>query len=234
MTPYVISVLVLYLAIYSFVGWILEVLYVLATTQKLENRGFLTGPFLPIYGVGAVLLILLVLPYLTNPFLVFLGTVVIASVLEFFTHLALDKIFHITLWDYSDKPFNLHGRICLQNSLLFGVLGLLLLYVLHPLVTALIDLLSHTAALSIASALLAIIVVDAANSFFSLAKVRPEIDRLRGKLSEVHGQIEADARTHAATRSARRRAFDVAHAGTVARLSRAFPKAHFASTSSRA
>ena len=226
MAVYEISVLVLYLAIYSFLGWIVEVLYVFATTQKLENRGFLTGPFLPIYGVGAVLLVLLVLPYVKNPFLVFLASFVITTVLEFVTHLALDKIFHIRLWDYSDKPVNIHGRVCLQNSLMFGVLGLLLIYVLHPLASGLIALLPQPVAIAVASVLLGILLVDAANSFLSLAKVKPELDKVKGSLAQVHAKIEADAVAAAAKEQARRSAFDAAHAHTVARLDRIFPQAH--------
>jgi uncharacterized membrane protein len=231
MAVYDVSVLVLYLAIYSFLGWIVEVAYVFVTTQKLENRGFLTGPFLPIYGVGAVLLVLLVIPYVKNPFLVFLASFVITTALEFVTHLALDKIFHIRLWDYSDKPFNIRGRVCLQNSLMFGVLGLLLIYVLHPLATVLVKLLSQPAAISVASVLLGILLVDAANSFLSLAKVRPELDKMKGSLAQVHDKIEADARAEAAKREARRSALQSTHAWTVSRLTRNFPKARSTVTS---
>ena len=225
MVVYEISVLVLYLAIYSFLGWIVEVAFVFVTTQKLENRGFLTGPFLPIYGVGAVLLVLLVLPYVKNPFLVFLASFIITTALEFVTHLALDKIFHIRLWDYSDKPFNIRGRVCLQNSLLFGVLGLLLIYVLHPFASGLIAMLAQPAAIAVAGVLLGILLVDAANSFLSLAKVRPELDKVKGSLAQVHAKIEADAVHEAAKREAKKSAFDSAHAFTVARLNRIFPKA---------
>jgi uncharacterized membrane protein len=228
---YEISVLVLYLAIYSFLGWIVEVGYVFATTQKLENRGFLTGPFLPIYGVGAVLLVLLVLPYVKNPFLVFLASFLITTALEFVTHLALDKIFHIRLWDYSDKPFNIRGRVCLQNSLLFGVLGLLLIYVLHPFASGLIALLPQPAAIAVASSLLGILVIDGANSLLSLGKVRPELDKMKGSLAQVHAKIEADARARAAKDAARRSAFESDHAFTIARLTRNFPRARSAASS---
>lgn len=231
MGVYEVSVLVLYLAIYSFIGWVVEVLFVFTTSQKLENRGFLTGPFLPIYGTGAVLLLVLVLPFVKNPFLVFVASVVITSALEFLTHLALDKIFHIKLWDYSNKPFNLHGRICLQNSLLFGVLGLLLIYVLQPFVMTIVKALSPTAAISLASVLLAILVIDSANSFFSLAKIRPAMDRVKGRMSQVHDEIEADARKQAAKRTERRSAVERAHAHTVSRLNRAFPRAHSSKSS---
>jgi uncharacterized membrane protein len=223
---YSFSIFLLYLAIYSFLGWIAEVAYVFIKSRHLQNRGFLTGPFLPIYGVGAIALVLVVLPYVANPFLVFLASVVVTSAIEFFTHLVLDKLFHITLWDYSDRRFNLQGRICLENSLLFGGLGLLLLYVLHPLAQTLIGALPQTVAIAIAWALFGIIVVDTANSVRSLAKVRPVLDQLEGSLAEVHTHIEQNAEHRYEERETRRSVADATHAGTVGRLSRAFPHAH--------
>ncbi len=222
---YAFSLFLLYLALYSFLGWIAEVLYVFATTRHLQNRGFLTGPFLPIYGFGAILLLLLVYPYVNNPFLVFLASVVITSALEFFTHLVLDKLFHIKLWDYSGRPFNLQGRICLQNSLAFGGLGLLLLYVIHPVSAMLLGSLPQTAAIAIAWSLLGILAVDSANSIRSLAKVRPVLDEVKGTLDEAHAKIEQTAEQRYEARNEKRSASDAAHSGTLARLGRAFPHA---------
>ena len=222
---YGFSVFLLYLAVYSFLGWIAEVVYVFATTRHLQNRGFLTSPFLPIYGVGAILLILAVLPYVDNPFVVFIACVVITSALEFFTHLVLDKVFHIKLWDYSNRPFNLQGRICLQNSLLFGGLGLLLLYVIHPVASMILGDLPHSAAIAIAFTLFGIIVVDTANSVRSLAKVRPVLDKLEGTLGEAHAHIEQDAEQHYEQREARKSVADATHSSTIGRLAKAFPHA---------
>jgi uncharacterized membrane protein len=147
---YTFSLFLLFLACYGFLGWVAEVLYVFATSRphRLQNRGFLAGPFLPIYGIGAIALLLLVYPYVGNPFLAFVASVAITSTLEFVTHLVLDKLFHIKLWDYSSRPFNLRGRICLQNSLLFGVLALLLIYVIHPTLSAFLDGLPATVAIA--------------------------------------------------------------------------------------
>jgi uncharacterized membrane protein len=222
---YDFSLVLLYLAFYSFLGWIAEVLFVFVTTRHLQNRGFLTGPFVPIYGFGALALIYLVSPYVTNPFLVFVASVVVSSLLEYLTHLALDKIFHIKLWDYSDKRFNLHGRICLENSLLFGMLGLLLLYVLHPFFTSLVGRIPHEIAIAVAFTLVGILVVDAGNSFRSLAKVRPVLDELHGTLAEAHNRAEQRANELHADIELRREAGDAAHRSTLGRLARAFPHA---------
>jgi len=222
---YEFSLIFLFLVFYSFVGWIAEVVFVFATERHLENRGFLTGPFVPIYGFGALAMIYFVSPYIKNPFLVFIASVVIASVLEYFTHLALDKIFHIKLWDYRNKRFNLHGRICLENSLLFGMLGLFLLYVLHPFVTSILTRIPHDVTIAIGWALFGILVVDAANSFRSLAKVRPVLDEVHGTLEQAHDRIEKRANDIHASVEARRAAGDALHRSTVGRLARHFPNA---------
>jgi uncharacterized membrane protein len=219
---YEFSTVLLFLAAYSFLGWVAEVLFVLFTSHVLQNRGFLTGPFVPIYGVGALLLIYVVDPYIDNPFLVFAASLAITSALEFFTHLALDKIFHVRLWDYSDKPHNLQGRICLQNSLLFGVLGLLLLYVIHPAFTTLIDGMPHEVAIAVAFLLLGILVIDAANSIRTLAKVKPVLDEMKGTLAEAHARVETASVRVTDDVAAER---DRLHAGTLGRLSAAFPHA---------
>jgi uncharacterized membrane protein len=224
-TLYAVSLVLLYLACYSFLGWIVEVVWVFAKSQHLENRGFLTGPFLPIDGIGAIVLILFVEPYVRNPFLVFVASVVVTSTIEYVSSLLLDKVFHISLWDYSDRRFNLHGRICLENSLGFGTLGLLLIYVLQPLISGWLKALPEAAAIAIAFALFGILVVDSANSIRSLAKVRPVLDELHGTLAEAHTEIEARAvRAHEAGEE-RKVARASASGVTLGRLARIFPRA---------
>jgi len=226
MAIYVLGVLVFYLAIFSFTGWIAEVIFIFATTQQLENRGFLTGPVLPIYGVGGILLISFVQPYVHNPLLAFLASILITSALEYVTHLFLDKVFHIQLWDYSKVRFNLRGRICLRNSLLFGLLSLLLIYVLFPLVTSVIGALPAVAAIAIASVLLGVLLVDTTNAFIGLAKIRPIVDRIRGNLSEIHARIEEEALDFIEARTKRQTTLIRAQGKTIVRLSRAYPNAH--------
>jgi uncharacterized membrane protein len=222
---YAVSLVLLYVAVYSFIGWIVEVLWVFAKTQHLENRGFLTGPFLPIYGIGAILLILFVEPYVKNPFLVFVASVVVTSAVEYLSSLILDKLFHISLWDYHDHRFNLNGRICLENSLGFGALGLLLIYVLDPWISGGLKALPVDAAIAIAWALIGILVVDSANSIRSLAKVRPVLDELHGTLAEAHTEIEQRAARMHETRTEQEAARRSASRSTLGRLARIFPRA---------
>lgn len=118
--------------IYSFVGWVLEVIYTLFTDKKLTNRGFFIGPYCPIYGVGALLVVVFLSKFQQHPFALFILAVVICSVLEYCTSYVMEKIFKIRWWDYSNNKFNINGRICLETMIPFGVIACLLIYVINP------------------------------------------------------------------------------------------------------
>lgn len=131
--------IILYLAIYSFLGWCCECIYCSVGNGKLINRGFLYGPFCPIYGFGALAIIYFLQFVPQHVTYIFLGGMVITSTLEYITSWAMEKIFRTSWWDYSEKRFNLNGRICLLNSTLFGILCLVLSYDLHPKVSSIFE-----------------------------------------------------------------------------------------------
>ena len=107
--------------IYSFLGWCVEVAFVAVTTGKVVDRGFLNGPVCPIYGCGMVGVLIILLPVKNNVWLLFLGGMIICSTVELFGGWILDKIFHMRWWDYSEKPFNIGGYICLPFSIMWGI-----------------------------------------------------------------------------------------------------------------
>lgn len=135
---YSFSQLVYFFTIYSFLGWVIEVIYALADTKKFINRGFLFGPFCPIYGFGVVSLITLLQPFSFHPIILFFGVALITSIIEYFTGFILDKIFQSHWWDYSQEKFNLNGYICLRFSLYWGIFGTFLFYFIHPRIQDLI------------------------------------------------------------------------------------------------
>lgn len=118
--------------IYSFAGWIMETLWVSWCNKRLVDRGFLIGPYCPIYGFGALLIVLLLNKLSFNPILVFLMTVFVCGALEYFASWIMEKIFKARWWDYSNVKFNLKGRICLKNLIAFGIMGLAVIYVINP------------------------------------------------------------------------------------------------------
>ena len=119
--------------IYSFAGWCIEVCYAAFTRRQFVNRGFVNSPLCPVYGFSAVLFAVF-LPELTSrPFFLFLGGLLLASLVEYATGMAMEKIFRKKLWDYSDIRFNLGGYVCARYSLLWGLLAVVTMLFLNPL-----------------------------------------------------------------------------------------------------
>ncbi len=131
-----------YFIIYSFLGWVLEVVYHAVGQGIIVNRGFLNGPVCPIYGIGVILIFTLAeLVYedgveATNTLVLFAGGLFFATVVELIGGYALDKLFHARWWDYSGEPFNLHGYICLKFSILWGLAIVFVVRVMHPFIAA--------------------------------------------------------------------------------------------------
>ena len=120
--------------VYAFLGWCTEVAFAAVKTGKFVNRGFLNGPLCPIYGVGVVLVVLLLMPVHQNLVLLYVASTVLVTVLEGLTGFFMDKIFHHKWWDYTDQPLNIGGYVCLPFSLVWGVCCVLIVRVIHPVV----------------------------------------------------------------------------------------------------
>ena len=136
---FTLNQLFFYFIIYSVMGWIMETILCSYNEKKFVNRGYLSGPYCPIYGVGMCLIILTLSSYQDRLTDLFLGGILVASTLEYFTGWLMEKLFHTKWWDYSDKKFNLHGRICLQISLAWGVLSLVIIKVVQPFVNQFVN-----------------------------------------------------------------------------------------------
>lgn len=157
--------------VYAFIGWVLEVVFTLFKDKTLVNRGFLMGPYCPIYGYGCILIILLLKRYLNDWIVLFIMSMVICSVLEYVTSYGMEKLFKARWWDYSDRKFNINGRICLETLIPFGVLGCLLMYVINPFITGVIMSLPSVTINVIAYVLLVIYIVDNIISFSIITKI---------------------------------------------------------------
>lgn len=130
--------------LYSFLGWCLEVLCKLISDHKFINRGFLIGPYCPIYGTGAIIMIFLLKKYLDDPITLWIMIILCCSILEYFVSFILEKIFHARWWDYSTNKFNINGRICLETMIPFSIFGLFILYKCNPFFLNLINAIPHT------------------------------------------------------------------------------------------
>ena len=128
---------IIYFMIYACLGWLCEVVYCSIINKKFINRGFLILPICPIYGFGGLFVILLLnwLKQYTLGFL-YIGLLgcVITTIVEYLTSYIMEKIFKMRWWDYSNKKYNINGRVCLLNSILFMILSLVIIYVIHPII----------------------------------------------------------------------------------------------------
>ncbi len=129
--------------IYSFLGWIVEIIDIYILYGKVVNRGFLIGPYCPIYGVGALIITFTLTEYKENLFILFVMAMFFCVVLEYFTSYVMEKIFKTRWWDYSDRRFNLNGRVSLFESIGFGILGVIIIYVLNPMFLKLLSNAPH-------------------------------------------------------------------------------------------
>ena len=128
--------------IYSIAGWLMEVTCKLIEYKKFVNRGFLIGPYCPIYGAGALLITLLLSRFSSNWIILFITTIVLCGLLEYFTSYFMEKVFRARWWDYSKRKFNINGRVCLGTLIPFGIFGLIIMYVTNPLIIKFFNILN--------------------------------------------------------------------------------------------
>ena len=187
------AVLFLLLIWYSFLGWCGEMIYCSIGQGKLcEKRGFLNGPLCPIYGHGALLVLVVLGQRWNNPISTFLIGMVLTSTVEYLTSYLMEKLFHMRWWDYSHHHFQLNGRICLLNSTLFGLACLVLRYVVHPRVMEpILWLFDHGLAVPLALALFALYVTDIVLSVRSAIQIGNRLEKLHAIYDELTEKLEA-------------------------------------------
>lgn len=167
----------LYFLIYAGLGWIMEVICQWITEKKWINRGFLLGPICPIYGYGVLGMIFLIGKDTTDFLEVFLKAIFICSILEYFTSYIMEKLFQARWWDYSEKKFNINGRVCLETMLPFGILGSLIIYIVHPNIVKLVSLIPKNVQLILATILFVLFLIDNLISFNVMSKIKNEITK---------------------------------------------------------
>lgn len=195
-----------YFLVYSFLGWCTEVAYQAVKRGQIINRGFLNGPVCPIYGFG-VLAVFRMLEaagkgdlHVQNAFMVFIFGVVLATAIELFGGWALDKLFHARWWDYSDQPFNLHGYICLEFSIIWGLGILLVVRGVNPAVTHALSLVPERVGWVLIVIFMAVFVADIIISVLvmtGLNKRMAEIDEMREKMRVVSNDLSEKIGTRA-------------------------------------
>ncbi len=178
--------------VYAFLGWCTEVSYAALQTGKFVNRGFLNGPVCPIYGFGVVIILACLTPLKQHFILLFLGSVVLTSLLELVTGFVLEKLFHQRWWDYSDDPFNIGGYICLKFSIAWGLACLFVVDILHPTIQWVIALVPRGLGWVLLGVFAACMAVDLAATVSTIAKLNRKlehIDQLAGRIREASNEF---------------------------------------------
>lgn len=174
----------LFIYIYSFMGWTIEVIATFINDRKFVNRGFLIGPYCPIYGHAALLLYLCFSSHFDNLLFIFALSLILGSLLEYVTSYLMEKIFKARWWDYSKKPFNLNGRISLETSFLFGVLGVVIASIINPLVLKLLDFIPNNYIYILGFILLSSYITDIIISLNVLSKISQSFTSVRKDYTE--------------------------------------------------
>ena len=140
LVPYSWFQILWYFYIYGFLGWCSEVAFAAVAHGKFVNRGFVNGPICSIYGFGVMSVLLVLGPLKSSFWLLFGGSVLFTSAIEYLTGWVLEKVFHDKWWDYSKRPLNIKGYVCLEFSVLWGLACVFVVDVFQPLVAKVVDL----------------------------------------------------------------------------------------------
>ncbi len=188
-----------YFYIYCFLGWIWESCYVSVHEKKLVNRGFLKGPLLPIYGSGALCILLVTLPIRDNYWLMALVGMGAAAVLEYATGAVMETLFKVRYWDYTKEFLNLSGYICLKSTLCWGVMTFLVIYGIHPLVADAVKEIPENILETIDLVVTALAGADFATSFkaaidfrnvlIRAERIKEELKNIQARLDDIEQQL---------------------------------------------
>lgn len=179
--------------LYSFAGWCWEVALSFAKHRRFVNRGFLTGPILPIYGFGALTVLLSCMPVKDNIALVALLGMTVATVLELVTGAAMEALFHVRYWDYSDARFNFHGYICLKSTLVWAAFSALIVCWIHPAVRSVVQRVPQLLAAVLASSFTAFTLIDtivAVRRALDLRALLESMERYAKELEALHSSLD--------------------------------------------
>lgn len=184
-----IKLYILIFFIYACSGWIMESLSISIQNKKIVNRGFLAGPICPIYGHGVVLISILLRKYQDDIIITFFMSMIICGVLEYFTSYFMEKIFNARWWDYSDKKFNINGRVCLENLILFGIASCLIVYITNPFIIEKINLLSDKIQTVIIAILLVIHLADNIVSYRIIINLKQVSNEVKDNTIEISEKV---------------------------------------------
>ena len=158
--------------------------------KKLINTGFLRGPFCPIYGIGAVIMILFLKNFSNNLILLFFISIIVFTIWEYLVGVLLEKLFHTKYWDYSDNKFNFQGRICLMNSIFWGILGVVFIQYIHPFIESIIEKVDIRLLTFIYSIIGIVMLIDAITSIIKVKNIKVTLEKIEELNKEIKEKLK--------------------------------------------
>ena len=183
---------IIYFITYSFLGWIMESIFRSICEKKIINTGFLKGPFCPIYGVGAIIMLLFLKKFADNLAVLFIVSVVVLTIWEYLVGVLLEKLFHTKYWDYSKNKFNFQGRICLTNSIFWGILGVVFVKYIHPAIENLIEKIDIRILIFVYSILGIVILVDMITSIIKVKNIKITLEKIEKLNNEIREKLKEE------------------------------------------
>lgn len=178
---------------YCFFGWVFESTYVSIKSRHFVNRGFMRGPFLPIYGSGAIMMLVVSMPFQDNLILTYLAGCVGATLLELVTGMTMEALFKVRYWDYSNQKFNYKGHICLSSTIAWGFLTIFMTQFLHKGVEKLVLSIPYNILTILTVVLSVYIVADFTLSFkaaMDLRDVLIGLDKARVEMEKIQKRLD--------------------------------------------
>ena len=172
--------------IYAFVGWCTEVGYAAVNRGIFVNRGFLNGPYCPIYGCGVLIVVAVLTPLKENLVILFIGSFLLTSVLEFITGFLLEKFFDNKWWDYSNLPFNIKGYVCLKFSIYWGLACTFIMDILHPMIYKFITIIPHILGIVFISIFVGVFMVDVVITVSTILKLNQRLKAMDEIAKRIH------------------------------------------------
>lgn len=185
-----IKIYILIFFIYAFAGWVMETTSISIRNKKFVNRGFLIGPVCPIYGYGVVLVSLLLKKYQNDIIVTFFMSIIICGFLEYFTSYFMEIIFKARWWDYSTRKFNINGRICLENLLLFGIASCIIIYITNPFIIKKLKMIPNIVQITLIITLILIHLVDNIISYKIILNLKKVSNEIKDDTIEISEKVK--------------------------------------------
>lgn len=182
--------ILIYFITYSFLGWIMESIFRSICERKIINTGFLKGPFCPIYGIGAIIMIVFLKGFSNNLLLLFIIATIVLTLWEYIVGVLLEKLFHTKYWDYSNHKFNFQGRICLMNSIFWGILGIVFIKFIHPFIESIITRINTEILIFVYTIIGIVMLVDIIITIVKVKNIKSTLEKIEKLNKEIKEKLK--------------------------------------------